>query len=321
MKLWKNLAGVCLLAIVFTALAQPYPAKPIRVLVAFAPGGGIDIIARSVAPQLQAALGQPLVVENRPSAGGIVAAEATVRSAPDGYLLLITGNDTIFQKLLYKKLSYDPQRDLIPVGMLARAPIALFVHESVPARTLQEFVAYTRANAGKLNYGSAGVGHPFHLAMELFAQRTGASLVHVPYKGMAPVIQDLVAGRIQAMFYPATSQMTGYMKEGRLRALAAVAPQRLAALPETPTFDEAGVPDFNAAGWIALFAPAGTPREIVERLNREIGRAVASREMAEVYAKLAMLPGPMSLDEFARFYNREFDAWAGVTRSLGIVLD
>ena len=247
MNILKQVLGICALAIASAGFAQSYPTKPVRILVAFAPGGGIDLIARSIAPHLQSALGQPMIVENRPSAGGIVAAEATARSAPDAYSLLVTGNDLVFQKLLYRKLSYDSQRDLVPVAMLARAPIALFVHESVPAKTLQEFVAYSKANPGKLNYGSAGVGHPFHLAMELFAQRTGASLVHVPYKGMAPVIQDLVAGRIQAMFYPAAAQLTGYMKEGKLRALAAVAVQRLAALPETPTFDEAGVPNFNAA--------------------------------------------------------------------------
>ena len=321
MKLLQYIFAIGALATASLALGQTYPSKPVRVLVAFAPGGGIDIIARSVAPQLQAALGQPIVVENRPSAGGIVAAEATVRAAPDGHSLLVTGNDTIFQKLLYKKLAYDPQRDLIPVAMLARAPIALFVHESVPAKSMQELIEHAKANPGKLNYGSAGIGHPFHLAMELLQQRTGTSLVHVPYKGMAPVIQDLVAGRIQAMVYPATSQMTGYMKEGKLRALAAAAPQRLAALPDVPTFDEAGIADFNAAGWIALFAPAGTPREIVERLNREAVRAVGSAEMAQVYSKLSMLPGPMSPDEFARFYNREFDYWGNVTRTLGIVLD
>src|SRR5436309_1820293 len=197
MQSLKYILAIGALAIASAGFAQTYPVKPVRVLVAFAPGGGIDIIALSVAPLLQ--------------------------------------------------------------------------------------------------------------------ERTGMNLVHVPYKGMAPVIQDLVAGRIQAMVYPATSQMTGYMKEGKLRALAAAAPQRLAALPDVPTFDEAGIADFNAAGWIALFAPAGTPREILERLNRESVRAVGSPEMAQVYAKLSMLPGPMSSDEFARFYNREFDYWGNVT--------
>jgi tripartite-type tricarboxylate transporter receptor subunit TctC len=319
----KTITTLCAAAFMLvanaTCIAQTYPSKPIRWILPFAPGGGLDIVSRAVQPQLQASLGQPVVMDNRPSNSGIVAAEAVARSAPDGYTLMTAGNsDLVMNKLLFRKLSYDSERDFAPVIMLAQAPIALFVHESVPAKTLKEFVDYAKANPGKLNYGSAGVGHPFHLALALFEQRTGTQMVHVPYKGSALVIQDIIGGRLHAMVYPATSQMVGLLKEGRLRAIAAATPKRLAALPDTPTFGESGLDNFDVSGWFGVAVPAATPRDIVLRLNHEIGRVIASPEMSATYAKLSMLPGGGTPEQLVQRVRIDLAQWAPVIKALNL---
>ena len=314
--------AVCALAAAQTAFSQAYPSKPIRWILPFAPGGGLDILSRAVQPQLQANLGQPLVMDNRPSNSGIVASEAVARSAPDGYTIMTAGNsDLVFNKIIRKNLPYDPERDFAPVILLARAPIALFVHESVPAKSLKEFIAHLKAQPGKLNYGSAGVGHPFHLAMELLLQRTGTQATHIPYKGSALVIQDIVAGRLHALFYPATGQVVALVKDGKLRALASAYEKRLPALPDTPSFGEAGVPNFNAAGWFSVVAPAGTPRPIIDRLNAEIRKVGHSPELARVYAKLSMLPGLGSPGELAQLMKDDFATWTPLIKALNITIE
>jgi tripartite-type tricarboxylate transporter receptor subunit TctC len=304
------------------AFAQSYPAKPIRWILPFAPGGGTDILSRAFVPQLSAALGQPLITDNRPANAGLIAADSVAKSPPDGYTIMTGGNSSLmFAKLTYAKLSFDPERDFSHITLLALAPIALYVHESVPAKSLQEFVAYGKANPGKLNYGAAGVGHPFHLAMEMLKQRSGMDVLFVPYKGMEPVIQDVVAGRLQAMFYPPTGQLLAMIKAGRIRALAVATPQRLPSLPDTPTFDESGVPNFDAAGWIGLVAPAGVPRDIVMRLNREVAKIATTPELTKVYAQLSFEVATGTPEEFSQRVKRELAAWGPIVKSLGIMLN
>lgn len=305
-----------------TCLAQSYPSKPIRWVLPFVPGGGTDIISRAIAPQLSTALGQPAVTENRPANSGLIAADQVAKAAPDGYTIMTGGNSALmFSKLIYPKLTFDPERDFSPITMLASAPIALFVSASVPAKTLQEFVAYSKTQGGKLNYGAAGVGHPFMLAMEMLKQRTGLDIFFVPYKGMEPVIQDLIAGRLQALFYSPSEQLLSQIRAGRVRALAIATESRYPAVPDVPTFDEAGVRDFNAGGWIALVGPAGMPRDIVTRLNKEVVRIVATPEVAKVYAQLSLIPATGTPEALGQRVKSDLAAWGPIVKSLGISLE
>jgi tripartite-type tricarboxylate transporter receptor subunit TctC len=304
-----------------SAFAQQYPSKPIRYIVPFAPGGGIDILSRAFAPKLGAQLGQPVVVENRPASAGIVGAEATAKSAPDGYTIMTGGSWLVVGSLMYKSLPYQVDRDFTPVAMLADASIQLMTHTSIPASTVKEFVDYSKANPGKLNYGSAGVGHPFHLAMELFKSRTGADLVHVPYKGMNPAVQDFLGGRTQAIFYSANAQLAQMVKEGKIRVIATATEQRLPAFPDVPTMDEIGIRGFKPAGNLSLIAPAGLPRPVVDRLHRELVAAAGSPEVTSVYDKLLFLKTLAGPDEYAQVVRRELETWGPLVKKLNITLD
>ncbi len=315
-------AAMFLLSVCAGAQAQTYPTRPIHWIVAFTAGGPNDVLTRAIAPPVAASLGQPVVVDNRAASAGIAGTEAAAKAAPDGYTVLTaTSGLFLFQKALYKKLPYDPDRDFAPVSQIANGMVGLFVHQSVPARTVKELVAYAKANPGKLNYASAGVGQPFHLAMERFNDLTGTKMVHVPYKGAAQFIPDLLAGRIDLIFYPTIDQLVAQVNTGKLRALAVATDRRLAAMPEVPTFAEAGMPDFTASSWIGVVVPAGTPKEIVERLSREIGAAVASPDVAKVYAQLNMSPTTSSPDQFSRFIREESAKWGPWVKSLGITVD
>ncbi len=320
-RTWKFGALVFVLAF-GSCFAQGYPSKPIRWVLPFVPGGGTDIISRAIAPQLSSAMGQPVVTENRPANSGLIAADQVAKAPPDGYTIMTGGNSALmFSKLIYPKLTFDPERDFSPITMLASAPIALFVSASVPAKTLQEFVAYSKTQGGKLNYGAAGVGHPFMLAMEMLKQRTGLDIFFVPYKGMEPVIQDLIAGRLQALFYSPSEQLLSQIRAGRVRALAIATENRYPAVPDVPTFNEAGVRDFNAGGWIALVGPAGMPRDIVLRLNREVVRIVATPEVAKVYAQLSLIPATGSPEALGQRVKSDLAAWGPIVKSLGISLE
>ncbi|MFM9967267.1 MAG: Bug family tripartite tricarboxylate transporter substrate binding protein [Burkholderiales bacterium] len=300
------------------AYAQSYPIKPIRILVPSAPGGSFDILSRGIAQPVAASLGQAMIVENRPATGGIVGVEALARAAPDGYTLLTAGNSHfVFNTFFYAKLPYDPRRDFAPISLIAKIPPALFVHESVAVKTLQELVTLARANPGKLNYGSAGVGHSTHLSMELIKQRTGADVVHVPYKGLNLGLQDLIAGRIQVMLYSPTDQVMAQVKAGKLRALALASDARLRTVPDIPTFTEAGLP-LDLAIWMSMSAPVGTPRDIVARLNKEIVRAVALPELARIYDSNSLVPATSSPDQVSQMIEKEIDIWAPIIKSLGI---
>lgn len=321
-RTWKFAALAFAALAAGSCFAQGYPTKPVRWVLPFVPGGGTDIISRAIAPQLSTALGQPVITENRPANSGLIAADQVAKSAPDGYTIMTGGNSALmFSKLIYPKLTFDPERDFSPLTMLAAAPIALFVSSSVPAKTLQEFVAYSKTQGGKLNYGAAGVGHPFMLAMEMLKQRTGLDIFFVPYKGMEPVIQDLIGGRLHALFYSPSEQLLSQVRAGRIHALATATEKRFPALPDTQTFDEAGVANFNAGGWIALVGPAGMPRDIVMRLNREVVRIVATPAVAKVYAQLSLLPATGTPEQLGQRVKSDLVAWGPVVKSLGISLE
>src|SRR5262249_11943673 len=256
-------------SIALSAFAQSYPSKPIRLIVPFAAGGGNDNIARLVGKHLNESLGQPLVIDNRPGAGGVLGAELAAKSAPDGYTLFLGGvGSHAVNPNLIEKLPYDPIRDFAPVILLAQAPLILVVHPSVPARTFAEFVAYARKNPGKLNFASNGNGSSAQLAAVMFDSMAGAGMVHVPYKGLAPALTDLLSGQVQLMFSSVVAILP-HIKAGKLRALAVTGEKRLASLPDVPTVAESGFPGFEASSWYGILAPARTSPEIGTRLNTE----------------------------------------------------
>ncbi len=322
---WRILQ-VALAATLFTAsagaLAQSYPSKPIRWIVPLAVGGPNDLVTRAVAHQLVTSLGQPVIVDNRPGAGGISGTDAVAKSPADGYTLLTTnGGAMVFHKMVYPKLPYDPQRDFAPVSLMAKSFVALFVHESVPARTVKELVEFLKANPGKMNYGSSGIGTPFHLAMERFLHSTQTSAVHIPYKGAGQFIPEFLAGRIDMVFFPVVDQLVAQVKTGKLRALAAATATSIPVLPQVPTFTEVGMADMIVPSWIAVVVPAATPRAIIDRLNREIAKGVASPEVLKLYTQINYVQATSSPDEFARFIQKEIDTWGGLIKSLGITAE
>jgi tripartite-type tricarboxylate transporter receptor subunit TctC len=281
--------------------------------------GSFDTLTRALAAQMASALGQPIVVENRPAAGGVVGMELAARAQPDGHTLISSGlGQMVVQKFVRSKLPYDVDRDFAPISLFARVPMALFVHESVPATSVKELLAYAKANPGRLNYGSSGPGTIFHLTSELFKQRTGTDMVHIAYKAPGPMLQDLAAGRVQVAFYPPNSQMMALAKAGKLRALALAAGTRMPSLPQLPILEEAGVSDFDVAGWLAAIAPAATPRAVIERLHREIARAVALPEVANVYLQTSIVAAATSPEELASTIRRDQEIWGPLIRKLDI---
>ncbi len=304
------------------AHAQGYPVKPIRWLVPSAPGGAFDAATRALAPAVSQRLGQPLVVDNRGGSAGLLGMDLGAHAAPDGYTLLTAGtSQLIFNKFFYAKLPYDPQKDYAPIILLADLPITLWVHSSVPVTSMKELIAYAKANPGKLNYGSAGVGHVFHLGMEMLSQRAGIELTHVPFKGVGPANQEFIAGRIQLMLGVPSKQLIGLMKEGRLRALAAASSHRFPQLPDVPTLDETGIANMEVPNWIGMVAPGGTPREILARVNREVAASFSAPEAVKVYEAWGMQKTSTSSDEFAGKIDRELAAWGPIIRKLNISLD
>ncbi len=301
------------------AFAQDYPNRRVTIVVPYTAGGSSDFVARTVASKIQDSLRQPVVVENKPGGNAHIGTEYVAKAPPDGYTLLLAGMTTHGSApALYKKLSYDPVRDFAPITNCIESPIAVVVHPSVPAGNLQEFIAYAKANPGKLNYGSAGVGNTLHLAGEVFKTVTGTDLVHVPYKGASQALGDLLGGRLQAMFdLPQTPRAN--IQAGKLKALAVTGSQRLAILPDVPTAAEAGVPGFRFATWIGLMAPAGTPAPAVNRLHKEIVAALAQPDVKEAFAKQGMVVAPSDSPEaYARFVRSEIERLGQVIRAAKI---
>jgi tripartite-type tricarboxylate transporter receptor subunit TctC len=302
-----------------SALAQTYPSKPIRLVVGFTPGGGVDINARLLAPKLTEFLGQPVIVENRPGAGTNIANELVAKAAPDGYTLLINTPAVAINMALYRKLPYDTLRDLAAVSIFSEAPNILVVHNGVPARDAQELVALARAKPGTLNYSSAGSGTTQHLAGELLKLRTGTDIVHVPYKGTAPSLTSLVAGEVDMSFanIPAILQ---HVKAGRLRPLASTGTKRAELMPDVPTMKEAGV-DVEVTVWYAVLAPAATPRETVGTLANAIIKAARSPDIRQRLLDQGAEPVGSTPEEFDRVLRAEVAKWQEVIGAAGIRAD
>jgi tripartite-type tricarboxylate transporter receptor subunit TctC len=312
--------GVLLGAFVvpFSARGQSWPARPIRLVVPFAPGAGIlDIMARLVGAHLGENLGQQIVVDNKPGAGGNVGAAIVAQAAPDGYTLLVAGPAMAVSPYLYAKPGFDPLTDFAPISMLNDAPLMLVVHPSLPAKSVAEFIAYAKANPGRLNYGSGGIGATPFLAVELLKSMAGFDAVHVPYKGGAPALADLVAGQLSFMIENVPGTLP-FVRDGKLRALAITSARRLPLVAELPTMQEAGVPGYQLVGWNGLFAPRNTPKEILARLNGALAKIMATPDVIEQLAKLGAEPGGDSQEHFAVFVKDESQRWGKIIRDKGI---
>jgi tripartite-type tricarboxylate transporter receptor subunit TctC len=314
-RLLKGAAAVLGAAAAPLAWPQSYPVRAIRLVVPFPPGGSSDILGRAVAQKLSEAWGQPVVIDNVPGAGGSVGAERVAHAAPDGYTLLMGHIGTLaVNPLIYPRLPYDPVKSFTPVAWVARVPNVLVIHPSVPARTLQEFIALARSKPGQFNYGSGGNGSAAHLATEYLKLQSGTFMVHVPYRGTAPAVTDLVAGQIQLMLTGAPAVLP-FVKSGQLRALGVSSVRRLEALPDLPTLAEAGLKGFEADQWYGIVAPAGTPAAIVARLNAQINLALATPELKTRLQGEGAIANPTSPDLFGAYIAQELVRWKPVVQA------
>src|SRR6266852_2290666 len=315
----RRIAAALSIAVAFSggAPAQGRPEKPVRFVVGFTPGGPSDILARALGQKLADLRGQQVVIENRPGAGGNIAAELVAKSAPDGATWLL-GNNSILatNQSLYRSLPYDPVKDFAPVALVAIQPNVLVVHPTVPASSVPELISYLKNNPGKVNYASTGAGAAAHLSGELFKAMTGVDMVHVPYKGAQPALTDVIAGQAQLMFATSASVIP-YVKAGRLRALAVTTAQRSGVVPELPTVSEAGVPGFEAITWHGVVVPAATRGALVERLNADIVGALRTRDLRERLESLGAELAPGTPQDFADYIAREIPKWAKVVKDSG----
>jgi tripartite-type tricarboxylate transporter receptor subunit TctC len=300
--------------------AATYPARPIRILVGFAPGGATDIVARSIAQKLQDAWGQPVTIENKPGAGSNLAAEAVMRAEPDGYTLLLGTIANATNMSLYKNLKYDFVRDFIPITQIMAAPSVLVVSPALPVDDLKGLIALARAKPGTLTYASSGAGGSPHLAGEMLEQRAGIQMVHVPYKGAAPALADVIGGQVNLGFKTALSAIPS-MQAGKLKPIAVAANRRLPQIPTVPTMAEAGIADFEVSSWNGLLAPARTPPAIVAKLHREVVRILALPDVRERFAAQAAEPVGSSPEEFRAYIRSEIDRWAVVSKKANVVLE
>jgi tripartite-type tricarboxylate transporter receptor subunit TctC len=315
----KRFLALLLCCAAVQAFAQTYPTKAVRMIVPYPPGGGNDTLARLFAAKLSERMGQQFVVENRPGAGAMIGTEAAAKSAPDGYTILLSSIAThALSPNLYSRVPYDPVKDFAPITLLGIAPTVLVVNADLPAKTLQELI--NLAKKQPLAYASGGNGTPPHINAEVFKSVAGIDLLHVAYKGGGPALVDLMAGRVQAMLDTAASAMP-HVRSGKLRALAISAPRRSPELPELPTFAEAGLPQYDTNAWYSMHAPAGTPPEIVRRLNAELVAILKDPEILARFKQLATDPVGNSPEEFAVFVRAELDKYAGIIKAAGIKLD
>jgi len=313
---YSLLIPACLALAAVHATAQPYPAKPVRVIVPFPPGAGADITTRLFAPRFSEALGQPFVVENRAGAAGNIGAEVVARATPDGYTLLIAPASIAISQTLYKKLPFDLVRDFQPVAMLASVPFILVVHPSLPARNVKDLIALARARPGQINYASTGSGSSPHLTAEMLKMQARIDVVHVPYKGTPLAVTDLLTGQVSFMFANALSVLP-QMSAGRLRALGVTSAKRNAATPQLPTIAETGVPGFESGTWYALLAPAGTARDVVARLSGETGRLTQHPDIREKLVAQGAEPLTMNPEQTAAYIKSEIAKWGKVVRASG----
>jgi tripartite-type tricarboxylate transporter receptor subunit TctC len=298
------------------ARAQAYPSRPVRWVVGFTPAGGNDIVARLMGQWLSERLGQPFVIENRPGAGTNIAAEAVVNASPDGYTLFLANLSNAINATLYEKLNFNFMRDIAPVAGISRAPLVMVVHPSISAKTIPEFIAYAKANPGRVNMGSAGIGSAGHLAGEQFKMMAGVNLVHVPYRGNAPALTDLIAGQVEVLF-PSAASSIEYVRTGKLRGLAVTGATRSDALPDLPTVAEF-MPGYEASSFYGIGAPRNTPAEVVDKLNREVNAGLADPKMKVRLAELGGVAIAGSPTDFGKLIASETDKWARVIKFAGI---
>ena len=314
----KTILSALTMLLALPAPAQDaYPSKPVHIIVPSAPGGGTDTVARLLGQQLAKSMGQPFVIDNRPGAGNVIGAEAAARSAPDGYTLLMAPSTLAINHIVKKNLPYDVLRDFAPVTQMVSLPNVLVVGASLPVRTLAEFIALAKQKPGELTFGSAGVGTAPHLAMELVMSATGIRLRHVPYKGVAPALTDIIAGRVSGMTVNVLSARR-HVEAGTLRALAVTGSQRVRDLPNVPTFAEAGYPNAQSFQWFGLLAPAGTPQSVVARLQAETARALETPEMRARLALENADPVGSTPAEFSALIRQEMEKWTAVARAANI---
>ena len=313
------LAGALLAAVAAApAVAQTYPAKSIRMIVPFPPGGPNDILGRVMAAEMGRLLGQQVVIDNRGGAGGTLGSDLAAKAPADGYTLLLSGTASLsIAPSLYSKLPYDPVKDFAPVSLIATAPSILIAHPALPVRTVKDVIALAKAKPGQLNFASAGIGTPPHLAGELFKSMAGVSIVHVPYKGGGPALTDLLAGQVE-MYFSGISSALPLVKDGKLRGIAVTSAKRTSIMPEMPTIAESGIAGYEVGNWYAIVAPARTPEAVVARLHGEIVKVLATAEMKKRLFELGADPVGSTPEELARYQQAELAKWAKVVKSAGI---
>ena len=311
MKIFLRVSAAVALAaaLVSPAFAQKFPDKPVTIVVPFPPGGGTDALARIMQPSLNAMWGQPVIVENKPGAAGAIGGDYVAQQKADGYTLLMSSTAGITEKNVAK---------FAPITLVSASPYVVVVNPKVPAKNIAELVAYGKKNAGKLSYGSSGVGAASHLSAELFKSMSGVDMLHVPYKGTGQAVTDLLGGQIDVMFAPAETVMQ-HVKTGKLRALAVTSGQRFPVLPDLPTVAESGVPGYSAVGWFGLFAPAATPKDIVAKISADANKVLREPAVKEKMEAAGAEPSPNSPEEFGKFVRSEMDKWAKLMKERGIV--
>lgn len=311
------LIATALLGVGVAQAQQNYPVRPIRLVVPSSPGGGTDITARIIAPKIGEYLGQQVVVENRPGAGTMIGGEVVARAVPDGYTLLMGISTLAINPAMYRKVPYDALKDFAPISQVVALPNVLVTHPSLPVKTVRELIAFAKPRPGQINFASAGVGTNPHLSMELFLSMTGVKMIHVPYKGSGQGVIDLIAGHVTVMT-PSILTALGYVKDRRLRALGVTSAKRAGGAPDIPTIAEAGVPGYEAVQWFGVLAPAGTPRDIVSRLHKEIVRTVQTPDIRQKLVNDGADPVGSLPEEFAAFIRSETAKWAKVAKAIGL---
>jgi tripartite-type tricarboxylate transporter receptor subunit TctC len=321
MKSIRLLAALCAAAFASLAHAQGYPARPVTLVVPFPPGGGTDTGARLIAQKLSAKWGQQVVVDNKGGAAGQIGADTVAKAKPDGYTILMGNIGTqAINPSLYAKMAYDPDKAFAPISLVAELPLAMMVNPAVPAKTAQEFVALARSKPGQLSYSSSGAGGAPHLAAEMFKQGSHTFILHVPYRGGGPAIADLLAGHVQLSFMTVL-EASGQVKSGKLRALAVTSARRVPALADVPTLAESGLPGFNSISWIGLLAPAGTPRDIVEKISADVREIVASDDVKNKLVDLGGVPRANTPAQFAEMIDADRKRYAQIIKDRKITVD
>jgi len=314
------LAALALLALAFPAFADNYPSKPVKIIVPFGPGGFTDVVARIIQKELAPVLGQPIIIENRPGAGSTIGTDSVAKAAPDGYTLVMVSTTHVISPHLYKKMPYDAIHDFTPVMRLVEGPYVMVVHPSLPAKNVKEFIALAKSRPGEIFFASSGNGSSQHLVGALFMQMAGIKLTHVPYKGSNAAMQDLLGGQVKVSFVGMPNALPN-LASGKLRALAVTTKKRAPDLPDVPTMDEAGVKGYEATIWLAMLAPKGTPRAIVDKLNTDIRKVLADPQAQKLMDKAGVEVAPSSPEALESLMQSEYDRWGKVVKATGAVVN